>query len=252
VLTLSSFPVQAQEIIASDTFDATLNRVNFTQNPAPSAFSSPGDGFETYQRGVSPSIPFALLDDTSSIFPADALGIIREDKTDRWFGITDTVNGDNPNGGFVAEWVFAISGFQDMSVSVDMGAMGDFETVDVFNWTFSIDGSSFQPLFTSTVDESASLTYTLASGSQFTLDDPLSMNGVVLNNNLATITAPVNGVGNQLTLRLAGQTDGNEAYAFDNIIVRGFAAGGAAAPEPGTLALLGVGTVFALVTRRRK
>ena len=241
-------PATAQPV-AFDTFDATLNRTNFTQNPAPGAFGNAGDGFEVYQRGVSATVPFQLLDDTASVFPADALGIIKESKTDRWFGITDTVNPANPTGATVAEWTFLITGAEFPSVSIDMGAMGDFEAADSFVWTYSIDGGPLTPLFSVFADESASLLYTLDSGTQVSLNDPLQLNGVFLNNNLATFSAPLSGTGNQLVIRLNAVTDGGEeGYVFDNIVVLS----NPVAPEPASWLLLAAGGGFFALMRRRR
>jgi hypothetical protein len=70
----------------------------------------------------------------------------------------------------VASWVFDISGASNLSLSIDMGAMGDFEasatTGDFFNWSYSIDGGAAQTAFQSSVDEAASQTYTMESGTE--------------------------------------------------------------------------------------
>jgi hypothetical protein len=75
-----------QSVIASTVaFDmvgsASQNLTSFT-NAFNGAFSSAGDGFQKYQRGVSSSIPFSVLDDSLSIFTSDSLGIIKEGNTD--------------------------------------------------------------------------------------------------------------------------------------------------------------------------
>ena len=231
-------------VIGGDDFDGGLSYLTFSQTPAAGAFSSAGDGFETYQRGVSASIPYSLLDDTAITYPGDSLGIVDDYKTDAWFGVTDIVNGDNPSGTGQAQWTFDISGYTGIEISIDMGAMGDFEASgDYFNWTYSIDAGSAQPLFTSSIDEAGSYDYILAGGGVFTLDDPLYVNGTMVTNVLSTFAAPVTGSGSTLTLTFDVSTDGgSEAYAFDNIVLTGV-------PEPGSLALLALGALT-LIRRR--
>lgn len=55
----------------------SLNLISHS-NPFDGAFTSASDGFQKYQRGVSLSIPFSVLDDSLVIFPTDSLGIIRD------------------------------------------------------------------------------------------------------------------------------------------------------------------------------
>jgi hypothetical protein len=214
--------------IARQDFDSPLNMTGFSQSPAPGAFSSPADGFEEYQVGISESIPFDLLDESAGQFPTDSHGIINAvTKLDGWFGVADTDNPDNVGGACVATWQFDIAGALNLDVSVDMGACGDFENADVFDWTYSIDGGAFAPLFISDVDENGSTTYLFADGHQATYDDPLTMaaigeSPVMLTNVLTTLTSQIPGNGNSLTIRLNANTNADdEAFAFDNITVRG-------------------------------
>ena len=48
---------------------ASQNLVSFTDDPA-IPFTSAADGFNKFQRGVSSTIPFAVLDDSAGTFPA--------------------------------------------------------------------------------------------------------------------------------------------------------------------------------------
>lgn len=225
-------------VIAKDDFDSTLNRNSFSQTPTAGSFSNAADGFETFQVGVSSTIPFALVDDSAAVFPGDTQGIVDSNtKTDAWFGVVDIENSDNPSGVGTATWEFDISGATSgLEVSIDMAAMGDFDSAaDAFNWTYSIDGGSASPLFTSSVDSSGSATYTLADGDMFTLDDPLEMTTtdaqtVELSNLFQTLTSMLVGTGNTLTLEFEATTDDDagfaaRAYAFDNIVVEGFSGG---------------------------
>ena len=207
-------PGVAFDMVAS----TDLNLTSFT-NPWAGAFGSPGDGFQKYQRGVSASIPFSIADDSLSIFPGDSLGIIKEGNTDVFFGVTDTQNADN-SGPVSATWVFDVSGASGLGLSIDMGAMGDFESSDYFEWTYSIDGGPTLTAFSSSVDESGSFTYTLEGGASFTLNDPMLVQGTILSNDLATFSTSLFGQGSELTVTLTAQTDGgSEAFAFQNLIV---------------------------------
>ena len=216
-----ALPYSAQaQVIASDMVDSTSQNLLSYNNPWTDAFGSAGDGFQKYQRGVSATIPFSLADDSLSIFPGDSLGIIKESNTDVFFGVTDTVNGDN-SGPVSASWVFNIAGSSNLELAIDMGAMGDFETSDYFEWTYSVDGGPATTAFASTVDDAGSHTYTLEGGTSFTLNDPMLVNGTILTNELQTFVAAIAGSGSELTLTLTASTNGgDEAFAFQKIEVR--------------------------------
>ena len=208
----------AQTVAGDLREEGALNLTSFSQEPAPGAFGSAGDGFEVFQRGVSASIPFSLVDDTLSVFPADTLGIVGEADLDPFFGATDTRNGDNPTGASTATWVFNVAGSGPLNLSIDMAAMGDFETSDTFTWSYSIDGGVAVVAFESSVDEAASQDYTLDSGTLVTLNDPVLVDGTLLNNDFQTFTVPVSGQGAELALTLSLSTDGgSEAFAFRDI-----------------------------------
>lgn len=215
-----------------DDFDSPIGLISFSQSPAPGAFTSAADGFERYQVGVSSTIPFSLVDESTSGSPSDSLGIVdAATKADGWFGVTDLVNDDNPSNEGTATWEFDITGASSLEVSIDMAAMGDFEdsatTGDFFNWTYSIDGGAALSLFTSSVDEAGSTTYTLADGDDFLLNDPLVIENnageqTQLSNLFQTLTSNLSGVGSTLTLELMARAEGgSEAFAFDNIVING-------------------------------
>jgi hypothetical protein len=209
------------DVVAYDMVSSTSqNLISFTDDPA-IPFTSNADGFQKFQRGISTTIPFAVLDDSAGSFPSDTLGIIKTSNTDEFFGIVDTNNPDTGGSDVVSTWVFDISGASNLSLAIDMGAMGDFEAAsDFFNWSYSIDGGSAQTAFKSSVDEAVSQTYTLESGTEVTLNDPMLVNGVLLNNNLQTQTVALAGSGNQLTLVLTANTNsGSEAVAFQDIAI---------------------------------
>ena len=207
------------QVVASDMVGSTSQNLTSFDNPSDGAFSSSADGFQKYQRGVSATIPFSVLDDSAGSFPPDTLGIIGSDNLDEFFGVTDTVNPQN-SGPVSATWVFDITGAADLALSIDMGAMGDFEGTDTFTWTYSIDGGATMTAFASAVDEAGANTYTLAGGAMITLNDPMTMQGEILNNVLQTFSTLLAGTGSSLTLTLTASTNGgSEAFAFQNIVI---------------------------------
>jgi len=207
------------DVLAFDMVDSTSQNLNSTNNPYDGAFGSAGDGFQKYRRGVSSSIPFSVLDDSLVTFPADSLGIVDDNNVEEFFGVTDTVNGDN-SGPVSASWSFNISGGADLGLLINMGAMGDFESSDSFTWTYSIDGGPAMTAFASLTNESVAHTYTLAGGAMFALNDPMTMQDVILSNVLTTFSTPLVGTGTELVLTLTADTNGGtEAFAFQNIVI---------------------------------
>jgi len=196
----------------------------------------------------SQSVPFQIVDESVSGFPGDTAGVVSEFKTDNYFMSTDTVNNAPNSGTQVATWTFDVSGLSDLSFSVDMGAMGDFEAADQFNWTYSLDGSPEASLFSITFDGAGSANYTLGDANVVDLNDPLQVDGVNLLNGLTTQTSSaVIGAGSSLLITLTSITDGgSEGYVADNLVVSG-----TAVPEPTTCILAIVG-MAALATRRRR
>ena len=67
-----------------------------------------------------------------------------------------------------------------------------------------------------------SQTYFMDRGTQVVLDDPLSVNGVVLNRDFQTISAVIPGGGGQIRIRFTATNDGpSEAFAWRNLYVYG-------------------------------
>lgn len=230
--------VNAQEVvIASDMVNSGATNLIAYDNPYTDFFSSPGDGFQKYQRVVSPSIPFSVLDDSLFTFTQDTLGIIDDNNLDEFFGVTDTVNGDT-TGPVSAAWTFDISGETDLGLTLDIGAMGDFENSDFFEITAAIDGGPDQVLISGTADEAGSLVYTLAGGTTIALNDPMTANGNVLSNVLSSQRAAINGSGSELTITLTASTNGSsEAFAFQNMeVLSGFEDNSPSGPELVTIA----------------
>ncbi len=110
--------------------------------------------------------------------------------------------------------------------------MGDFEltpVLDLYNFTYSIDGSAASPLFSSVIDVDGMQDYTLEGGETYTLDDPVlctvlddTENSILLNNNFQNISADLFGTGSTLEITFTAQSDGgSEAFAFRNLIIEG-------------------------------
>lgn len=224
--------------------DGDLNLVSYSNPIEDSPFSSPGDGFNVFQRDVSSTIPFDLLDDSLAGFASDSQGIVGVADTAPFFGIVDTENGDN-SGPVTATWVFDVSSSDgDLFVDVDLGAMGDFESSDVYTLSASVDGGE-EVLATLTIDEATSRDYTLDDGDVFTLNDPADagsaeLDGVVaLDDDFQTVSLALPGGGDELTLTVTADTNGGgEAVALTEVLV-GSEAGGTligagAPPEPET------------------
>ena len=207
-------------IIASTlTGEADVNLTNFTQDST--AGWNAGDGFDIFQRGVSPTIPFALADDSAGSFEPDALGIVDADDTNPFFGVVDTQNSNN-NGPVSAEWTFGISGATDPYISVDLAAMGDFESSDDYVIEVSIDGGPFVEVFVVGANQATTQTYQLDNGNFAILNDPLVVNGTntALTNDFETFFNELPSDGSELVVRLTATSNGgSEAFALNNIVI---------------------------------
>jgi hypothetical protein len=174
------------------------------------------------------------------------VGIVQSTKTDSFFGIVDTTNGDLSDGEVTGLFTFDISGatLPLSEISIDFAAMGDFESSDLLQIGYSIDGGAFTEIFSSSVDEDATKDYTMEDGDVVTVEDPLSINGVEQGNSFQTVSASISGSGNQLALQVFADTNGgSEAIGFDNITIT-------AIPEPSSLLMLSC--VAGLVGLRRR
>jgi hypothetical protein len=234
--------------IAWDMVNSTSQNLNSFSTDAP-AFSSPGDGFQKYTVGLSPSIPYALVDDSAGVYPPDTLGVIDSSTDfDEFFGATDTVNDDNLAGDpYHATWVFDISAaVAPVELWIDLAAMGNFEPEDTFYWTYQVDFDPAVNFLNGVADEAGSMSYVLANGTTVSEDDPLVVDGVPLSNVFTSFATPIPS-GTFLTVTLTAVTDGTyECYAARNIVVRDGSGGAAAqAPVP-TLSWQGI-TVMVLL-----
>ncbi len=241
-------------VIAFDNFDTNQNRVSFNATPDKSGTNGlflgidadPGDfdAFGVTNRAILLGAGNDTLVDTS-LSGSDGAGILQSMKTDNVFALQDVKNDDNPFAPFgTAQWVFDVSGYTNLSVSIDFAAIGDFDDEDgtadddILGFTAQVGSAAgagaVQDIFTFTVIEGVSQIYTLESTAPVAFEDPLSVNGTLLNNNLQKFTAPVSGSDAVLTLTFNVQQDSSsEAVVIDNILIEGDLI-----PEPSAAALL--------------
>ncbi|MEZ6232824.1 MAG: PEP-CTERM sorting domain-containing protein [Phycisphaerales bacterium] len=222
-----------------------------TTGTATTAYGA-GDTFWPMTRAVvgpnNVGMGFNLSDDSVSaaagntVFATDTLGFAGQAfDQNGFFGVTDTVNGVGSDTE-TATFTFNITGATGLGIAVDLVAMGDFESADIFTFDYSIDGSPFANIWTITANEAISQNYLMDSGTLVTLDDPAEVNGSgLLDDNLQTFAAAISGTGSSLTIRFSGITDGSEGFGFDNLTIT---------PAPATLALVGLGGLVA--GRRRR
>jgi len=250
LLFLFAFAANAQVTqVAGDDFDNPVN-LNDRTITVDMAFMNNGDAFGVVSPNTSApdNTPFALVDDTNPACPGffefDNQGAIPcAYDGGNFFGMVDTENPDNM-GPVMAEWEFDISSSPVNQVTIDFAAMGDFENSnDNLNFEYSVDGGAYEPLFMLTPDEDINAEYTLFDGDVFTLNDPMTLDGVVIINQLTTFTKDFPTVsGSTFSIRLTGMGDGgSEAVAFDNISINNASA--AAIPTMGEWALF----LFSLV-----
>ncbi|MEO1261008.1 MAG: hypothetical protein AAFZ15_19565 [Bacteroidota bacterium] len=227
-------PTGTSLCIASDDFDTPTNLLGRTIT-VDQPFMTLGDlwGISSSFTDDPINAPFAIIDDSklncANFFANDVSGVIPCDYGNRFFGMVDTENNDNM-GPVSAEWEFDVSSAINLtSVDIFMGAMGDFESDDIFTWSYSIDGSPFTTIFTLFANESIDdFEYIMADGDTVALNDPMTVDGTILTNNLTKFNATINGAGSILTLRVEGMGNGGtEAIAWDNICINGLSAGSA-------------------------
>ena len=249
-------------VVASDDFDSPVNLISYsaidaegndpTNNPANTGtWSSPFDNFGPRSINDYPGPPldpngnwvsYTLIDETS--LQADTRGIIPLDYSGgNFFAIVDTDNNPsgsipgNPSGVVTGTWVFDISSAASLaSFEVDMAAIGNFyddgSAFEQFKWAYSIDGGLETELFTVRANASAGpVTYTMDDNTTLTVlantgagpdDNGVTINGTPLLNELTTISTPMTGSGNELTLTLWGYVnDNNAGLVVENIVING-------------------------------
>ncbi|MGB1128758.1 MAG: PEP-CTERM sorting domain-containing protein [Haloferula sp.] len=246
--TAGFYSAEAATIARAISGSGDLNLTGYTNvwdpaaSPAGTLFTSDEDSFHiTNASGAPPS----AVDSTNDGSPTDSIGIVnRATDSDPFFAIVDTTNGDLASGEATATWTFdTTSATLPMVFSFEIGAMGDFESTDTIAITVSADGSEVGS-FTSSVNNSASKTYTLASGSTNTLDDPMSMNGVELSNVFTTFSTSSFDADSVVVTLMVDTDAGTEATVLRNFEIN-------TVPEPGITFLGALGLVVILWRRRR-
>ena len=270
----------AQQSVAFDDFDGNgnfISRVFSIDNNSTNGVFNGGDASRFDRFGIvnrdttdtNPggpgnlplALPFDAVDDSNNGFAADNIGVLKT--TDIGNNVVLLADSNNPftastNGVVQIDWDFDISGYENLQISVDFAAVGNFEDgSDVFAFNTTLDGDSgtFQTPFLSSVAEDTFYTVTMEGGQTFgrftnpffgdeasgnapddnpvVLDidgdpefldyvDPVLINGVQLNNNFQTITADITGTGEVLNLNFQGLADASlEYFFFDNILITG-------------------------------
>jgi len=165
MILVSLATAEAVEIVIDD-FEGGAVVAGRTITPTVGTMTSVADMFQPAQRSLylddvlyggagghtttnTLSMPWVVDDATvspsagNSQFLNDSFAIFGQYKTDGFFGVSDTVNGQNPDpeGDASVEWTVGIAGLSNLSLSIDVGAMGDFEDPDdIFSFSVSIDG----------------------------------------------------------------------------------------------------------------
>ncbi|MEO1497963.1 MAG: PEP-CTERM sorting domain-containing protein [Planctomycetota bacterium] len=138
-----------------------------SQTP-PGSFDTPSSGGIRFDYfGVTsrddefgtPQLPFDVVDDSLFGFFGDQFGLIESTKLDNFVLVADPRNAENTSGQVAASWSFAINGRGPMEFSIDLAAIGQFDTIDrggfpdIYGFTYSIDGGPERPLITLGVDQ---------------------------------------------------------------------------------------------------
>ncbi len=170
-----------------------------------------------------------------------------------YFGAMNTIGEPNIGSGVVNWTGINIAGFNNLTFS-GLFAEDDNATPGVEDWDPNsqvlvearVDGGGFASIFEI---QSSSLVGPTAP-SVDTNNDGLG-DGAEITDTFTQFVANIAGMGNLLDLRITmvGLTEAGEDIAFDNIMIAGDAV---AAPEPGSLALLGSLACGGLIVRRRR
>lgn len=219
---LTERPEPEFEIIGRDNFDGYEQFMSRTIVPDLSSSNTPGT-FPNSSLDV-----FGIVNrDVNSLYSDDSLvslsleGMFPLTMLDNFLAQADLENANNPSGTGVVVYTFDITGHDNLALSIDIAAMGDFEaSTDINSISAIVDGAPQQTLLELLVDESASQTYTFQAGNTETLDDPIRVNGTLLDNSFQNFVAPIQGTGSVLVLTISCQgNDGLETIAFNNLLI---------------------------------
>ena len=269
LLVIATVPLVATSakaaVIGATNFDSgVFNLFDTTITPDQANFAS-GDMFGVGNR-TSPlssgfNLPNPITDSSTS--SSDTIGVVGQNKTDNFFGVVDLTNPNNPLGNAGnATFTFNFGQVKNLtSISIDIGAMGDFEDTstsgtDELLFTATLDGNAIGTLFEFKADTSIdNFAYRpLDNGNVTTFNDPLveTTTGAILNKTnpntgaLDTFTFDLTGLSGQefvLIFNAIGD-GGSEAFAFDNIVIEGEDNPSATTSEP--ITILGTFSVVVL------
>lgn len=235
VLTLAACIVVASpafaQVIGSDDFDGGENFLTRTLTPDNSANGGtfPNSIFDVFGI-VDRTVNLDFSDDT--LIDTTFTGMLPTTVTDSFFGSEDLDNPDNMDGTASIVYEFDVAGATGLSFSADFAAWGDFEPSDLFEVSASIDGSAAELILEILVDDDGMQTYTYEDGSTEDLNDPMTIQGVALDNNFQNFSAPIAGTGSMLTLSIALQGNGgNEVIAMNNLEISAGGGGGGDCPS---------------------
>jgi len=274
--------------VALEDFDG--GAVNLISSSVTNLDGGGGDWFGVGNLSTWPQptgVPFSLADDSvanvsgGGAFPADLEGTFGQARinSNDFFGLSDTREWTPAQ--LTASWTFDVSGYKDLQLCVDMGAVADgttnagFDAATSIKFTYQIDGGPVGTAFSvapnanaagfayramdsgglpvigangplqATGDNSVTKTLAdtgLASAETFLNKAPAAGTGAGL---LDTFGTALSGTGSQLTVTMVAHLP-FEAAALDNLVVKG-----EIIPEPATFALLGLGALL-LANGRRK
>lgn len=146
---------------------STLYTPDNNSNDPPGTFSPGGSFFDRFGIVTRDDVPNDVNDDSVSVFVTDTIGYIPEGKTDNFFLLVDVENGQNPSGTVSAEWEFNVAGRSNLELSIDFAMVGEFESADVYEFSYQIDDGPVLPAFTLTGLEGAAFGYTMDDGDFF-------------------------------------------------------------------------------------
>ena len=195
----------------------------FTAFPALNSFEEAEDCWGIYnQKSANDYVLDDLFDQR------DRIGIVPTAyQGNNFFAVQDMKNPSNPSGqgGFLLQIDISEAGTLDY-LSIDMGAMGNWNRNDRLEWTYRIDEGPYETAFLLENDPDMSLAYTLSGGNVRLIDNPLkfsapeSLKGHNIGNKLRTYSFKFEPEtrGQTLSIYFVAQTDGaNEIYCFDDL-----------------------------------
>ncbi len=291
IVVMAQVPMAAQSranTLAFEDFDG--GQVNLISSSVTNLDGGIGDFFGVASLGAWPQADsgpsFSIADDSvadvsgDGVFAGDTEGLFGQNRApgDHFFALSDTREWAPAE--LTASWTFDISGASHLELSIDMGAQananfGGFDPEAEVTFTYQIDGGPvFTAFFVSPNPDFGNYSYRAmdveaippvgsAGPLEATGDNPvtktLADTGLLDSNTflnktpaagigaglMDTFSTTLNGTGSQLVLTMTAHMP-NEAMAFDNIRITGV-------PEPGTVALIGMGaTVCFAADRCRK